>query len=215
MAEAPASTASNVVTGSDPNFVQPSYLKQQEAPASNVTATAAPPSAATYQHPQQQQLPQQVPQQQFPQQQQQSFGMDQLTSAYSSYLPNQPHTGISGFGMNPMSNLPDYGNYGTEAQRAAAAMVCIWFIQLEKALIIICRATMILLHSAIILQRPLQALIKHVTSTLLLERQPVQLPLKVKPCLSKCIQQIFLTTNTTTCPTNTVPINNLLMVNPL
>ncbi|KAG0746653.1 hypothetical protein G6F62_003952 [Rhizopus arrhizus] len=122
VAEAPASTASNVVTGSDPNFVQPSYLKQQEAPASNVTATAAPPSAATYQHPQQQQLPQQVPQQQFPQQQQQSFGMDQLTSAYSSYLPNQPHTGISGFGMNPMSNLPDYGNYGTEAQRAAAAM---------------------------------------------------------------------------------------------
>ncbi|EIE77116.1 hypothetical protein G6F46_005251 [Rhizopus delemar] len=123
VAEAPASAASNVVTGSDPNFVQPSYLKQQEAPASNATAAAAPPSAATYQHPQQQQLPQQVPQQQFPQQQQQqSFGMDQLSSAYSSYLLNQPHTGISGFGMNPMSNLPDYGTYGAEAQRAAAAM---------------------------------------------------------------------------------------------
>lgn len=211
MADAPASAASNVVTGSDPNFVQPSYLKQQEAPASNATAAAAPPSAATYQH------PQQVPQQQFPQQQQQqqqSFGMDQLSSAYSSYLLNQPHTGISGFGMNPMSNLPDYGTYGAEAQRAAAAMVYIWFIQLEKALMIIYRATMILLHSVIIPQRPLQALIKHVKSTLLLERQPVQLPLKVKPCLSKCIQTIFITTNTTTCPTNTVPTNNLLMVSP-
>ncbi|KAG1080740.1 hypothetical protein G6F42_023228 [Rhizopus arrhizus] len=46
--------------------------------------------------------------------------MDHLTSAYSSYLPNQPPTGVSGFGMNPMGNLPDYGIYGTEAQRAAA-----------------------------------------------------------------------------------------------
>lgn len=46
--------------------------------------------------------------------------MDHLTSAYSSYLPNQPPTGVSGFGMNPMGNLPDYGIYSTEAQRAAA-----------------------------------------------------------------------------------------------
>ncbi|KAI8390322.1 hypothetical protein BD560DRAFT_380640 [Blakeslea trispora] len=46
--------------------------------------------------------------------------MDHLTSAYSSYLPNQPPTGVAGFGMNPMGNLPDYGIYGSEAQRAAA-----------------------------------------------------------------------------------------------
>ncbi|KAI9300495.1 hypothetical protein BJ944DRAFT_272952 [Cunninghamella echinulata] len=45
--------------------------------------------------------------------------MDHLTSAYSSYLPNQPHSGMSNFGMSPMGNLPDYGVYGSEAQRAA------------------------------------------------------------------------------------------------
>ncbi|KAF7729431.1 RNAPII degradation factor [Apophysomyces ossiformis] len=55
--------------------------------------------------------------------QQQPFGMDHLTSAYNSYLPNQPPAGVSGaFGITPMANLPDYGIYGTEAQRAAAAM---------------------------------------------------------------------------------------------
>ncbi|KAG0165064.1 RNAPII degradation factor [Apophysomyces sp. BC1015] len=55
--------------------------------------------------------------------QQQPFGMDHLTSAYNSYLPNQPPAGVSGgFGVTPMGNLPDYGIYGTEAQRAAAAM---------------------------------------------------------------------------------------------
>lgn len=53
--------------------------------------------------------------------------MDHLTSAYSSYLPSQPPTGVSGFGMNPMGSLPDYGIYNTEAQRVAAmvSFICI------------------------------------------------------------------------------------------
>lgn len=102
----------------------------------NTTTSAAAATAPAYQQqqqqqqqqvPQQQQLPQQLPHQAVPQQQQQQqpFGMDHLTSAYSSYLPSQPPTGVSGFGMNPMGSLPDYGIYGTEAQRAAAAMVSI------------------------------------------------------------------------------------------
>jgi hypothetical protein len=59
--------------------------------------------------------------------------MDHLTSAYSSYLPNQPPAGISGFGMNPMAaNLPDYGIYGTEAAQRAAAMVSVHLFSKEK-----------------------------------------------------------------------------------
>lgn len=54
--------------------------------------------------------------------------MDHLTSAYSSYLPSQPPTAVSGFGMNPMGNLPDYGIYGTEAQRAAAMVSFFFFL---------------------------------------------------------------------------------------
>ncbi|CEJ00601.1 hypothetical protein RMCBS344292_14653 [Rhizopus microsporus] len=134
-------TAANAATAHDANFAQSSYLKQQEATITtsatsapmNTTTSAAAATAPAYQQqqqqqqqqvPQQQQLPQQLPHQAVPQQQQQQqpFGMDHLTSAYSSYLPSQPPTGVSGFGMNPMGSLPDYGIYGTEAQRAAAAM---------------------------------------------------------------------------------------------
>ncbi|KAG1051605.1 hypothetical protein G6F43_006197 [Rhizopus delemar] len=118
---APVSTA----TTNDPNFVQSSYLKQQEINAAVSNTTTAPTAAAStapvyqqQQQQQQQQIPQQLPQQ-LPQQQQ-PFGMDHLTSAYSSYLPSQPPTGVSGFGMNPMGSLPDYGIYNTEAQRVAA-----------------------------------------------------------------------------------------------
>ncbi|ORX44012.1 hypothetical protein DM01DRAFT_1340572 [Hesseltinella vesiculosa] len=78
------------------------YLKQQQPPTA---------SESTYQ-----QTQTQMPQP--PQQQQQPFGMDHLTSAYNSY---QHPTGMSGFGMNPMGNAPDYGVYGADAQRAAAA----------------------------------------------------------------------------------------------
>ncbi|KAI9492727.1 hypothetical protein BDB00DRAFT_883374 [Zychaea mexicana] len=87
------------------------------------------------QQPQQETLPQQTqPQQQAHlqqqqqqahqahQQQQQLFGVDQLPSGYSSYLPNQPPANLSGFGVSPMGSLPEYGVYGTEAHRAAAAM---------------------------------------------------------------------------------------------
>jgi hypothetical protein len=139
-----SSAAANTATAHDANFAQPSYLKQQETTITtsatsapmNTAASSAAATAPAYQQqpqqqqqvPQQQQLPQQLPHQAVPQQQQQQqqpFGMDHLTSAYSSYLPSQPPTGVSGFGMNPMGNLPDYGIYGTEAQRAAAAMVSI------------------------------------------------------------------------------------------
>ncbi|KAI8380908.1 uncharacterized protein BYT42DRAFT_564652 [Radiomyces spectabilis] len=79
-----------------------SYLKQQQQQQEPTYGT----QAQLGHH--QQQIPQQP------------FGMEQLTSAYSNYLPNQTPAGISGFGMNPMATLPDYGLYGTEAQRAAA-----------------------------------------------------------------------------------------------
>lgn len=46
--------------------------------------------------------------------------MDQLASGYSSYLPNQPPAVMSGFGINPMGSVPDYGIYGSDAHRAAA-----------------------------------------------------------------------------------------------
>ncbi|KAI8877407.1 hypothetical protein K501DRAFT_337448 [Backusella circina FSU 941] len=94
---------------------------QQQAPVQPQVQ----PQVQQQQQPQQQQVPQQqaTPVQPQQQQQQQQFGMDHLTSAYSSYLPNQPPAGISGFGMNPMgANLPDYGIYGTDAAQRAAAM---------------------------------------------------------------------------------------------
>ncbi|KAI9313814.1 hypothetical protein BX666DRAFT_1973864 [Dichotomocladium elegans] len=64
------------------------------------------------------QQPQQTPIQQ-QHQQQQLFGLDPLASGYSSYLPNQPPAGVSGFGVSPMGSLPDYNLYGVDAQRAA------------------------------------------------------------------------------------------------
>ncbi|KAI8339543.1 hypothetical protein BC941DRAFT_460419 [Chlamydoabsidia padenii] len=103
----------------EPAFTQPQTQAPAQLPGQVQSSPAQPPS---HQQPQIQQT-QQIPQlaQQIPQhQQQQPFGMDHLTSAYSSYLPNQHPTGMSGFGMSPMGNLPDYGAYGTEAQRAAA-----------------------------------------------------------------------------------------------
>ncbi|GAN05882.1 hypothetical protein MAM1_0104c05358 [Mucor ambiguus] len=142
-AATPTATNAAPATINNDAFGQASYLKQQQEPAYQQPAAAAVPQQQQQAQQQQaaQQAPQQVPQQQqqsqIPQQQQQQsqipqqhqvpqqqqqqqFGMDHLTSAYSSYLPNQPPTGVSGFGMNPMGSLPDYGIYGTEAQRAAA-----------------------------------------------------------------------------------------------
>ncbi|KAI8072672.1 hypothetical protein BC940DRAFT_121702 [Gongronella butleri] len=97
-------------------------LKQEDP----VVITNNSPAPAAYQQQQQQPAPAAQPQQQVPPQQQQPqqqqpqqpFGMDHLTSAYSSY---QHPSGMSGFGMNPMGNVPDYGIYGGDAQRAAAA----------------------------------------------------------------------------------------------
>ncbi|KAI8145798.1 hypothetical protein BJV82DRAFT_666361 [Fennellomyces sp. T-0311] len=80
------------------------------------TETLADPTSYLKQQAQQQQQ-QAVHAQQ--QSQQQHLGMDHLTSAYNSYLPNQPPTGASGYGINPMGSVPDYGVYGAEAQRAA------------------------------------------------------------------------------------------------
>ncbi|KAI9245850.1 hypothetical protein BDA99DRAFT_576765 [Phascolomyces articulosus] len=105
-------------------------LKQQQATA--VQQQAAPvqqpqeaiPQQAQPQQQQQTHIPHQAHHhQQQQQQQQQLFGMDQLPSGYSSYLPNQPPANLSGgFGVSPMGSLPEYGVYGTEAHRAAAAM---------------------------------------------------------------------------------------------
>jgi hypothetical protein len=64
----------------------------------------------------------QVPAQPPVQQHQQPFGMDHLNSPYGSYLHNQLPGGFSGFGMNPMGSMPDYGIYGNDAQRAAMGM---------------------------------------------------------------------------------------------
>lgn len=122
---------------------EPIYAQQQAPQQQQQQQQAVPPQQQQQVPPQQQQQgipPQQQQQQAIPQQhqqhipqhtipQQQQFGMDHLTSAYSSYLPNQPPTGVSGFGMNPMGGtLPDYGIYGTEAQRAAA-MVSFFFLK--------------------------------------------------------------------------------------
>ncbi|KAG2225558.1 hypothetical protein INT45_013669 [Circinella minor] len=47
-------------------------------------------------------------------------GMDHLTSAYSSYMPNQHVTSVPGYGgVNPMGSMAGYSGYGTEAQRAS------------------------------------------------------------------------------------------------
>ncbi|KAI8973656.1 hypothetical protein BDF20DRAFT_1002578 [Mycotypha africana] len=126
-----ATASAPIAAGTNDTFGQTSsaYLKQQEPTATSSAYSqqqqqpAAPVNTAPLQQPQQQQQQSVHQLNQQPQQQQQipqQFGMDHLTSAYSSYLPNQPPTGLSGFGMNPMSSLPDYGLYNTEAQRAAA-----------------------------------------------------------------------------------------------
>lgn len=96
-------------------------LKQQEQV---VPPQQQPQPSQTQQPPQSstQPLQQQQPQQQ------QLFGTDHLTSSYnSSYLPNPS---MSGFGINPMVSLPEYGIYGTDraaAAAAAAAMVSSFF----------------------------------------------------------------------------------------
>jgi len=123
--------------------------------------------------------------------------------------------------MNPMGNLPDYGIYGTEAQRAAA-MVCIFCVCVCQCvnhcmcmcLCVFYRATMILLLSATHLLLPLPVLTKVATSTAKMLVFMVNL-VKTKIFLNnKCILPTSLTTNTTTCPTNSMLTNNLLMVNP-
>ncbi|CAO3659289.1 unnamed protein product [Umbelopsis ramanniana] len=93
-----ANTTASNLTGVQPSLSQETSqaLKQEQAPAQ--------------QHMQHQQQ----------QQQQQHFGMDHLNSPYGSYLHNQLPGGFSGFGMNPMGSIPDYGLYGNDAQRAAA-----------------------------------------------------------------------------------------------
>lgn len=112
-----STTVNTTVTPVTESFQSSAYLKQQEV---NYSQPQPQPQQMHQQHMHHQQQQQSMPQQQF-------GGMDHLTSAYSSYLPNQPPTGVSGFGMNPMGNLPDYGIYGTEAQRAAA-MVRFFFL---------------------------------------------------------------------------------------
>ncbi|KAI9279375.1 hypothetical protein BY458DRAFT_488013 [Sporodiniella umbellata] len=84
------------------------YSKQQEVPITASNGASAPASTNSAYH-------QGLPQQGFSQQQ--PFGIDNLTSSYNSYLPNQPHTGL---GSNPTSNTSDYNAYNNEAQRAAA-----------------------------------------------------------------------------------------------
>ncbi|KAI8997210.1 hypothetical protein BDB01DRAFT_770269 [Pilobolus umbonatus] len=137
----------STTTEPNPSIASSSYLKQQEPAFGSSTiqapsqpqqttstqsnnppsqpaptqSTSQPITQQSSQHqPQQPPAQQQAAQPAQPAQPQQQFGVDHLTSAYSSYLPNQPPTGISGFGMSPMGALPDYGIYGTEAQRAAA-----------------------------------------------------------------------------------------------
>lgn len=95
---------------------QASYIKQQQ---DNTAAANVNNFAPQQQQPQQHQF-------NHLQQQQQHFGMENLTSPYSSYLPNQLPAGVSGFAMNPMASLPDYSLYGSDAQRAAASMVSIF-----------------------------------------------------------------------------------------
>jgi len=88
--------------------------------ATNLTGVQSTLPQETSQALKQEQAPAQPPFQQQQQQQQQHFGMDHLNSPYGSYLHNQLPGGFSGFGMNPMGSIPDYGLYGNEAQRAAA-----------------------------------------------------------------------------------------------
>lgn len=101
--------------------VAPETMKPQQAAAEPLgTATAQ-----TTQ-PQQQQPTSIHPQPQptLAQQQPPLFGMDHLSSGYSSYMPNQPPAGVSGFGVSPMGSLPDYGLYGTDQQRLAMVSYC-------------------------------------------------------------------------------------------
>lgn len=88
--------------------------------ASNLTGVQSGLPQETSQTLKQDQVPAQASVQQQQQHQQQHFGMDHLNSPYGSYLHNQLPGGFSGFGMNPMGSIPDYGLYGNEAQRAAA-----------------------------------------------------------------------------------------------
>lgn len=100
--------------------VAPEAMKPQQAAAEPLgTATAQttqPQQQPTSIHPQ--------PQPTLAQQQPPLFGMDHLSSGYSSYMPNQPPAGVSGFGVSPMGSLPDYGLYGTDQQRLAMVSYC-------------------------------------------------------------------------------------------
>jgi hypothetical protein len=195
---AATTAAAAPVSANNDSFGQ-SYLKQE--PAYNQTSS----------------IPQQPHQQQIPQQphQQQQFGMDHLTSAYNSYLPNQPPTGVSGFGMNPMASLPDYGIYSTEAQRAAA-MVSFIKVFIRKELVNIHR---ILFNRAIMILQllvtlPLLLLLAHIKPVIsIVKMLSMVKAAKAKLSLNnKCILPICLITNTTTCLINLVLTNNLPMV---
>ncbi|CAM0140801.1 unnamed protein product [Umbelopsis sp. WA50703] len=63
--------------------------------------------------------PQTLPHPQQQQQQQQNIGHGDQQGTPYSYLPNQPPTGLAGYGMSPMASVPDYAMYTSEAQRAA------------------------------------------------------------------------------------------------
>ncbi|CAO3598730.1 unnamed protein product [Absidia cylindrospora] len=99
------------------NNLQPAHVNQQKSTYSQSQILQQHQLTPAQIQPAQPQIQQSTQPQQFLQQ---PSGIDHLTSAYSSYPPNQPPTGVSAFGMNHMGNFPDYGNYGTEAQRAAA-----------------------------------------------------------------------------------------------
>jgi hypothetical protein len=106
------------ITANDQQHVQQSSTLTKEEPVYTQSQTHQQsqqvPAPVTTQVQQPQQLSQQN---QLHHPQQTPLSVDHLTSAYNSYLPNQH---LTGFGMNPMGNVPDYSTYGTEAQRAAA-----------------------------------------------------------------------------------------------
>ncbi|KAG0174782.1 RNAPII degradation factor [Apophysomyces sp. BC1034] len=98
---------------------QPAYLDRYgintngSAVADSVSANMQPTDAFMQQASMKQQETQ-SPVQSMNTQAPQQFAVDPLTSAYSSYQPNQTSTGISGYAMNP--------DYGIETQRAAVSM---------------------------------------------------------------------------------------------
>ncbi|KAI9497842.1 hypothetical protein BDB00DRAFT_802119 [Zychaea mexicana] len=111
-----------------PTSVEPqqSYLNRYTANApaavgqtTGLATSEAFADQASYLKQQQQETIHAQQQQQQQQSQQQVTGMDHLTSAYNSYMPNQQVAGVPGYGVNPMGSVPDYGVYGTDAQRAA------------------------------------------------------------------------------------------------